>query len=65
MLRKFFNLKFGTISVEELFKTIFILGLIPIIIINICYIVGNGSKVFDKIIYNAVNPYVKATALNI
>ncbi|MHB8064954.1 MAG: hypothetical protein ACYDG2_20420 [Ruminiclostridium sp.] len=52
MLRKFFTLKFGTISVEELFKTIFVLGLIPIILINIFYIVGNGDNLFDTFMYS-------------
>jgi len=52
MLRKFFTLKFGTISVEELFKTIFVLGLIPIIIINIFNIVGNGGNIFDTFRYS-------------
>ncbi|HEY5583680.1 MAG TPA: hypothetical protein VIK78_04210 [Ruminiclostridium sp.] len=35
MFRKFFNLKFGYVQVEELFKAIFILGLMPIILYGI------------------------------
>lgn len=52
MFRKFLNLKFGQVQVEELFKAIFILGLIPIILYGIIGIfsvntglMGNSSGV--------------------
>lgn len=35
MFRKFLNFKFGQVQVEDLFKAIFILGLIPIILYGI------------------------------
>lgn len=46
MLRKFFNLNFGSISVEEIFKAVFILGLIPIVIINFGVFTGGGNMFF-------------------
>lgn len=35
MFRKYLSFKFGQVSVEELFKAIFIIGLIPMIIIGL------------------------------
>ncbi len=43
MLRKFFNLNFGIISVEEIFKAVFILGLIPGIIISFINTFGKSN----------------------
>lgn len=37
MFRKYFSFNFGHITVEELFKAIFIIGLIPIIFIELMH----------------------------
>lgn len=44
MLRKIFTLQFGTITVEELFRAIFILGLIPIILVNAYFITNSSNR---------------------
>lgn len=44
MLRKFINLQFGIIGVEEIFKAVFVLGMIPLILINIISISAWGRR---------------------
>ncbi len=53
MLRKFFSMKFGNVSVHEIFSAVFILGLIPIAILNF-YAVFSGRLAGNGNIYYGV-----------
>lgn len=53
MLRKFFSMKFGSVSVQDIFAAVFILGLIPIVILNFYTVFSNMAAGGLSIYYNA------------